>query len=427
MREAIEIARQIGDDALLITCATGWTPTWSSGLPFARKERVQLLEAATAGAKADDERAILLGRLATEMLYTSEGARARPLADEALIYAERSGDRRTRIEVQLRHFDATWSPHFLDARRAQIASTLCLAEDADIVDRCFSLSRSAAAAIEAADLAAADDALGRLFDIGARHDLSVVTHAVTAIRAWRTGLAGDLAEAERLVNEADQLGRDAQLHNVAYGSALQLFCLSWARGRFVDLLPVLELGYAEDRVPISNRVMLSRALAAAGRRDEARGVIDSVSDEELESLTQDALWSMVLIAAAEAAYMIGAERVGGTVHRLLVPFASRVAFARNWVVAPIAFGAGMASAAAGCADTDDLFQESLEISERLDAPILRARTQIAWVRTALDRPNEVLDREQMRAHVEDARTVFADHRLEVLHRSTAGLVTQVTP
>lgn len=424
LRAAIRIAREVGDDDLLIKCATGWAPTWSTGLPFEREERVQLLDAAVTTASTDAERALLLGRLATEMLYTEDGERAQPLANEALAYAERSGDRRTRIEVHLRHFDATWAPHFLEVRRAEIGEALNLTDEADVVDRCFALSRSAAAAIEAADLPCADAMLARLFDLGSRHDLSIVTHSVTAVRGWRTGLAGDLDEAERLVKLAGKQGSDAKLHNASYGTAAQLFCIAWARGRFVDLLPILELGNAEDRKRTSNRIMFARALVAAGRWGDARRVIDTVTEEDLENLPKDALWSMLLIAAAEAAYVVGAVRVARVVHRLLVPFASRVAFARNWVVAPIAFGAGLASAAAKYGDTDDLFEEALDISIRLDAPVLRARTEIAWVWTAEARSSAGFDRDRFRAHVEDARAVFADRHLEVLDRSAVQLASR---
>ena len=427
LRVAIQTARELGDTALLIKCATGWAPTWSSGLPFERDERVQLLEDAAAAAVEESDRALLLGRLATEMLYSDEAERTRPLAEAALAHAEKSGERRTRIEVHLRHFDATWSPQLLDARRGQIHDVLELCGERDVVDRCFALSRSAAAAIEAADLRHADAALAQLFELGEQHDLSVVAHAVTAVRAWRTALAGDLDEAERLVKHADELGNAAKLHNVSYGTAVQLFCLSWARGRFSDLLPILELGDPRDRARVPNRIMLSRALAAADRRDEARRVIETVTEEELECLPQDPLWSMVLMAAAEAAYMVGSVRVARIVHRLLLPFSSRVAFARNWVVEPIAFGAGVASAGAQYGDTDELFQEAIDISIRLDAPVLRARAQIAWVWTALRGSPTGAERERVRARVEEARTVFAERNLDALDRTAGELAAQATP
>ena len=327
--------------------------------------------------------------------------------------------------MSLRHFDATWAPHFLDARRAQIACALDLSGEPDVVDRCFSFSRAAAAAIEAVDLRHADEMLAEMFALADRHDLSVVTHAATSVRGWRAGLAGDIDEAERLVKEAGRIGHAARLHNAAYGTANQLFCIAWARGRFGDLLPVLELADPSARARITNRIMLSRALAAAGRRDEALAEIATVTEADLESLPKDALWSMVLTVAAETAYMVHAVDVARVVHRLLAPFTSQVVFARNWVVAPVALGAALAGACAGTGDADELFEEAVDISVRLDAPVFRARAEIAWVWAALRRSGLERDPERFRARVADARSVFADRSLDALGQSATELAARV--
>ena len=202
---------------------------------------MQLLEDAERVAVDESDRALLLGRLATEMLYIETSDRAHTLAEAALEHAVRSGDRRTRIEVSLRHFDATWAPHFLDARRAEIACALDLSGEPDVVDRCFSFSRAAAAAIEAVDLRHADEMLAEMFALADRHDLSVVTHAATLGSRLAHGAGRRHRRSGTPREGSGQDRRAARLHNAAYGTANQLFCIAWARGRFGDLLPVLEL------------------------------------------------------------------------------------------------------------------------------------------------------------------------------------------
>ena len=123
--------------------------------------------------------------------------------------------------------------------------------------------------------------------------------------------------------------------------------------------------------------------------------------------------------------MVGAVRVARVVYRLLVPFASRVAFARNWVVKPIASGAAIASVGAGYDDADELFQEAFDLTLRLDAPVLRARTEFAWAWASLGRSTVGRDRERFRERVEDARAVFEECRLDALDRSAAELVSRV--
>jgi hypothetical protein len=409
----------------LIACATAWTPTWSSGLPFERRERVELLEAGASAARNDNDRALLLGRLATEMLYTPDGLRARPLAEEALARAEAGGNRSTRIEVRLRHFDATWSPHFLDARRVSIAETVQLASGTEVVDYCFALSRSAAAAIEAVDLARADAALAELFDLGARHELSVVTASVTSIRAWRTALTGDLVTAGQLINETERQSAAANLHNAVYGTAVQRLCLTWQQGRIGDLLPILQLGTGDDRNGAPFRIMLSRALVGVQRFDEARAVLESITEDDFEHLPTDALWSMLLMAAAEAAYKLGAVETARVVYRLLVPFSSRVAFARNWVVGPIAFGAGLAASTMKHPGTDDLFEEALAIADRLEAPALSARMAIGWATACLAREPADIDSAVVLARLENARAICLKHRLHDLGTHATRLAVVV--
>ena len=186
LRAAIKLARELDNAELLVACASVWAPMWSSMPPLESHERIALLEEASSLARDDGARARLLARLATELLYSDHQHRVAGLADAALGYAEECSDAAVRVEVALRHFHATWSPHTLAARRASMRAACALVDDADIVNRSFALSMTAFAAIEAADLEAADDALAELFDLADRHGLPVLTFNATAVRAWRS-------------------------------------------------------------------------------------------------------------------------------------------------------------------------------------------------------------------------------------------------
>ena len=93
-----------------------------------------------------------------------------------------------------------------------------------------------------------------------------------------------------------------------------------------------------------------------------------------------------MIAAAEVAFLLQLPELGASVRRRLEPFRDQVAFVGNWVLAPIAYGAAMAGAAAGHTDVDALFEQSLEIADRLRSPVLRARTEAARARVGERRP-----------------------------------------
>ncbi|MGZ4211351.1 MAG: BTAD domain-containing putative transcriptional regulator, partial [Actinomycetota bacterium] len=381
LRAAIKLARELDSTDLLVACASVWAPMWSSMPPLEAHERIALLEEAASVARDDGARARLLARLATELLYADQQHRVAGLADAALVYARECNDPAIRVEVALRHFHATWSPHTLAARRASIQEVSALVDDADIVNRSFTLSMTAFAAIEAADLEAADRALAQLFDLADRHGLPVLTFNATAVRAWRVGLAGDLDEAERLVLRSGEQATGQGLHDAVWGMTLQLACITWQRGRFADLLPLLQLMRSESAEATSSRIMTARALAESDA-DAARTLLASLGDAELGGIAHDVVWVATMITAAEVAFMLELPELGASVRRRIEPFRAQVGFVGNWVLAPIAYGAAVAGAAAGHTDVDALFEQSLEISDRLHAPVLRARTETARARAA---------------------------------------------
>lgn len=86
------------------------------------------------------------------------------------------------------------------------------------------------------------------------------------------------------------------------------------------------------------------------------------------------------------------------VRMLLEPFADRVAFNGVWTIAPVAYGAGVAAAAAGESTIDEFFEEAIAVSQRLRAPMLRARTEMAW--------SDVIQSRR------SGRIAFVEHRIE---------------
>jgi hypothetical protein len=124
----------------------------------------------------------------------------------------------------------------------------------------------------------------------------------------------------------------------------------------------------------------------------------------------DMFWSTALIFAAEVAFLIEDAASARVIKRLLTPFAAQVAFVGNWVVAPIAYGAAVAAAAAGDATADELFAQAIEIAERLDAPLLRARAETAWGRALLARG--ATPAKQTLTIVDRARSTYLEHGIE---------------
>ncbi len=392
------------DDAdLLIEAATVWAPIWSSMPTLTRTERIALLNEAASRAPAGFVRARLRARLATE-LTSSEWERARSLANEALVEVREHGGPAARPEVYMRHFQVTGAPHNLDERRAYMHEMVTATDVAqDPIQRFFVLTMAAAAAVESVDLDEADGYLDRAFAIARSAGVPVLTYNAECLRVWRTGLAGDLEEAERLAYSAMRAGRRSRIEFSVVGPGMQLGSICWQLGRFADLLPLLRVTTKSDDVAAS--ILLAKALACAPEtRSEGVDVLARAAAAEFEDLPRNMHWSGALIAAAEVACTLGDARVGRTVRGLLEPFADRVAFNGVWVIAPIAYGVAVAAAAAGeSATADAYFEQSIEVCDRLRAPMLRARTEMAW--------SHVL-RARAEGSARPTPDTFVEHRIE---------------
>ena len=238
----------------------------------------------------------------------------------------------------------------------------------------------------------------------------------SAVRAWRVGLDGDLEDAERAALQAGKLAMKSRVQNATLGVLLQIGCIRWLQGRFTELLPLIHLAPRA----IANQgmaIVASRALAASPDTiADARTRFDEVSRDGFEDLGHDTFWATDLIFAAETAFLLDDASAGRAIAGHLSPFVDQVAIAGNWPIAPIAYGAAMASAAARLDETYPLFERALDIAGRLRAPVMRARIQFSAAHALLASDDDVL-RETAVPLVEEARVAFEHFGLDQAARS----------
>ena len=348
-------------------------------------ERVALLEEASTRTTDEGVRAQLHARLATELMFTPRWRTARALAEESLAEARRSGRTDVLPEVLMRHFQTMCTPHTLAQRREHIQEALALTRT-DPIQRYFVLNAAACAAIQAVQLGEADAYLSSASALGRELEVPLLSYGMAGTDAWRLGLAGELDAAEAATARTAAIGARHGVGNGAIGPALQQCCIRWHQGRFIELLPILRASPSDDA---GSAVLLARALACSPETVlEATGILERAAADDFAELPLGLHWAPSLVAAAETAFMLGNARVGATVLRLLAPFADQAAFDAAWVLAPVAYGAALAASAASDPAADDLFEQALAVCERLDAPILRARTEIAWSRALLRRGDD---------------------------------------
>jgi DNA-binding SARP family transcriptional activator len=410
LTEALHIARELNDPQLLVEAASVWSPVWSAMPALHRKARIALLREASASARDDAVRGQLLARLSAEILMTSESGQARSLCEEALACARRSGNSTVLPEVLMRHFYVAHTPHMLLERQRNIAEALTITDErSDHLGRFFALGMAATAAIEGGQLERADTFLETAYDVADRLQLPMVMFNVMAHRAWRTGLRGDLAEAEAYAIAAGQTAQRHGVEDSQLGTLLQVGCIRWHQERLVEILPALH-SIPRGRGHGLNIVVARALVESADKKGEAAEYLRRAAQRDFAGIALDVFWSTALIFAAEIAFAVEDAESARVIQRLLAPFADQVAFVGNWVVAPIAYGAAIAAAAAGEDAADGLFEHAIAMAERLRAPLLRARAETAWGKALLARG--ATPRKQTLTLVDRARSTYLEHGID---------------
>src|SRR6188474_2820749 len=80
--------------------------------------------------------------------------------------------------------------------------------------------------------------------IAGSYDLAPLRWCSTMQRAWRSGLAGDLDRAEKLIDEARMYGEQCAIAGATETAYVQLGELRWHQSRLPEMLPFSEAAYA---------------------------------------------------------------------------------------------------------------------------------------------------------------------------------------
>jgi DNA-binding SARP family transcriptional activator len=377
LQEAVCLALATNDDALTLQIVRATTPGWSTLPGVGSSETQRLLARALEIVDDTPTRSRILARVAVDLGLTDPVAGERA-ADESLCLARESQDRTALVESLLRRASFSLTPHSLDVRQSALREVLELSSKAtDAFTRYFAVSASVVAAIQAGSIAEADALAGEADTIAAQYDLAPLRWSTMARRAWRTGLGGSLEEAEALIGAAWDYGEQHGVSHAPESARLQRGMLRWQQDRVIEVLPTAHSIYDEvgARFP-GVALIVARALAEdPERHDEARALLSDVAKNDFEKLPFGTFWSSALVVTAETACMLELPDVCTTIRDLLLPFTDQVAFSGLWVVAPIAYGVGVASI--GCDDrrASQHFDRAEHIANRMHAPVLAARAR----------------------------------------------------
>jgi DNA-binding SARP family transcriptional activator len=376
LREAARIACDTNDDDLILRVVTSASPGWSTLPGFSTAETRELLARALRIDCDDATRSRVLARHASEQ-YLDDPAEGDRLAREAILLARRSRDRLALLEALYRHTVMLMTPPTLEERRREIAEALPLAVEArDVIAESFLTGSDAVAAIQAADLRAAQAQIAAANAILERTNLAPLRWSTRTRRVWRTALAGDLAGAEALLIETRDWGCANGIGQAEPAALIQSSMLGWQLSRPVVTTPSDDDGTSLVSQLPGYKHFLARSLAdCEATRISARALLVELARHGFADLPLDQFWSSILVATAETAFVLDLPGVARPIRRLLEPYVDQVAFSGLWVIGPIAHGVAVAAAACHDPDADELFERSIEIADRLEAPVFRARTE----------------------------------------------------
>jgi DNA-binding SARP family transcriptional activator/tetratricopeptide (TPR) repeat protein len=403
-QDAAATARALGDATLLGRAALGFAGQWSV-LGRVDEQRLAVLEEALAALGAEDNplRARLLARLALELYYSGDPGRRQALSEQAVELARRLGDLRTLATcLDARHY-ALWRPETVDERLEVATELRRVAETTG--DPELELEGAGWTVVDLLELG---DVVGADVQIAAASKLADALQRplwlwwTLLLRCTRAQMTGRFAVAERLAEEALEVGRHGQAENAVNAYAQATFNIRREQGRLAEVEPAVRRFVDIYPMLVAWRAGLALMLVELGRADEARDEFEALA--RLDDLPRDANWLIGVTLLAEVAGALGDGARAEPLYALLEPFAGR-----NVVVGRAATCNGSASRLLGILAAavrswelaEGHFIDALAMHERMGARPWVARTQLAYAEMLLTRRRRG-DRARARGLLEDA-------------------------
>jgi DNA-binding CsgD family transcriptional regulator len=387
-QRAAGLARTLRAPAWLAQAALGFGgPVVTGGL--VDRALIDLLEEAlTALPPAEGAlRARLMARLAMELYYADAPGRKFALSREAVETARQAGDRAALgFALNARRY-AIWGPDNLEERLATATELVQLADEAGDPELALQGYRwRIPDLLELGDAAAADADLESCARRAEESRQPLYAWYTQVFRAQQALLAGRLAEAERLADQALAVGQRAQSGSVAIYHAAQLLLLRREQGRPAEVEPAIRGVVDQFRLPLF-RCWLAQLAAELGREEEARAALLELRADRLVGLPRDALWLGGVAALAEACAALSDGGVAELLYGALSPYAGRVV----QVGVPVCLGSAayylglLATTLGRWQAAAQHFAAALERHRRLGAPLFAGHTQAAEAAMRLSR------------------------------------------
>src|SRR5437870_4595834 len=389
-RQAAEIARRVGDPALLARSALGFAGE-GSRLLWVRsgvvdQPRIELLQEALDGLGERDPglRARLLARLAINLYWAPEPERVLALSEEAVTLARQLGDPRDLAAVLRARWIALWRPETAEERLAIADEIVRLGER--MADRELALLGRRFRIIgflEQGDVVAADREIEAWAQIAGELRQPRYLTDLAMWRATRAIMDGRFAEGEEHARRALELGEREPEAEPAMRHAVQMAVLQFHRGQLEHAIAAGPRSYAPAAMLLRCHRIFS--WSETGRTAEARRDLRALSKDGFE-LPRDGGWLVYTSLLAAVAAELNDRASAARLYELLLPYADRLGIVGAglacWGSISCYLGL-LASALCRVADATRHFEDAAKVHERIGARPFLAWTQLSHARLLL--------------------------------------------
>jgi len=415
---AADEARALGRDDLLVAAALARYRGFQISGADVDLEQLALLEGALAVVGDGDSpaRARLTAAIASELRFSGDPSYV-DRSREAIAVARRTGDLPTLVDV------LAWSsldtPAAFDERRAVAEEVMRLTEGRDDpIRRFWSLVQVLPTWLTLGDIHAARAAAAELLTTATRLGNPQTRWIATMWAVQIAATTGDLAEAERLTNEAFELSVEAGRHDGMLYLGSQLMSVRIQQGRTAELVPLIEQALvAYPRVP-GFRSVLAFVAARSGDLDLARDRFAELAADAF-AFPEDQVWMTATTLAAHTAHLLDDRAAAAVLLPRLEPYGDRIG------IQTLTANVGAVSHYLGllritledraAAETD--LVDALDRNTRLESPHYRAQTMLALARLEADR-----DAPRAAGLAAEAASIAARHGFARLAAEAAALV-----
>jgi tetratricopeptide (TPR) repeat protein len=371
--EAAEIATRLDEPAALARAAVGY----SGRFPWLRagidRQVIPLLKQALDAIGSEDSvlRVLLLSRLAGALRDQPSPEPRASIAAEAVAAARRIGDPETLTYAVLAQWGATsLGPDGAENHDAFAEELDRLADQ--VGDRELAMNPGWIRFI-------ARMTIGEVWEAKAQQELygRLAAELGQPSQRWYVGVMatilslqdGRFEEAERLIEETMEAGREAQAWDAEASRLFALFILRREQGRLGEVEADLRRAMITHPGYRSIRCMLLATLCDLGRIDEARALFDQLAAGDFAAFPKDNEWLFALTLLAEATQSLEERDRAVTLYEQLSPYAGLVGLAASEVsTGPVSRPLGILAALIGRAEeAAGHFEDAIERAQRMGA------------------------------------------------------------